>query len=125
MLRQEGGARVCGGTGFIASIAYEQYLIKAVQSYLKGMKGLGLTPPVSLSLALLGCKGSYMSVDIQQRPHNWHPIDRDTVLLPDVIIDSLDVDVPQEMKPVFDAVWNACGFPRSFNYDKDGKWDPK
>ncbi len=45
-------------------------------------------------------------------PDEHHPIDRDTVLLPDILIDSLNVDVPQVMKPIFDAVWNACGLPR-------------
>jgi hypothetical protein len=53
-----------------------------------------------------------------------HSIDRDAVILPDVAIDSLDVDVPQVMKPIFDMIWNACGFPRSFNYDTSGKWAP-
>jgi hypothetical protein len=25
------------------------------------------------------------------------------------------------MKPLFDIVWNACGFPESGNFDADGK----
>ena len=60
-----------------------------------------------------------------QRDFDWHPIDRDTVILPDAVIESLDVNVSQALKPIFDAVWNACGFPCSFNYDKDGQWNPK
>jgi hypothetical protein len=125
VLRQKGGARVCGGTGFIASIAYERYLIEATQSYLRGLNTLSVTPPISISMGLLGCKESYMYVNPRQRPHDWHPIDRDTVILPDIVVDSFDLDVPQAMKPMFDAVWNACGFSRSLNYDQDGKWNPK
>jgi hypothetical protein len=26
------------------------------------------------------------------------------------------------LRPLFDAVWNAAGWERSFNYDEKGKW---
>jgi len=26
------------------------------------------------------------------------------------------------LKPMFDLIRNACGFPRSLNFDKDGNW---
>jgi len=103
---------------------YERDVIDAVGRYLEGYKTIGVTPPVAIALSLLGCKGATL------RPIGWdrgcqtHSIDRDAVILPDVVIDSLDVDVPQEMKPIFDTVWNACGFARSLNYDKDGNWKP-
>ena len=113
------------GPDFIASIAYEKYLIEAVMFYLKGYKQIGLVPPVAISLALLGFKGSVMYTGAPYFPYELHPIDRDTVILPDVVIDKLDIDVPHAMKPMFDAVWNACGFPRSQNYDEGGKWNPK
>jgi hypothetical protein len=50
------------------------------------------------------------------------PIDRDALLLPDVIAEEFDVDVPKLLKPVFDGLWNACGYPRSLNYDDEGNW---
>ncbi|NOZ72787.1 MAG: hypothetical protein GXP38_12900 [Chloroflexi bacterium] len=125
VLRQHDGGRVEGGTGSIASVAYEKNLIEAVQSYLKGYKQLDLLPPVVISLALLGCKGSLMSTNDPLSLEAHYPIDRDTALLPYVPIDSLDMDVPMVMKPIFDAVWNACGFFQSRNYDEDGKWNPK
>jgi hypothetical protein len=122
ILREEGGKHVCGGTGFIASIAYEKELIEAVQSYLKGYKQLDLIPPVVISLALIGCKGSYMYIHPRYGPLEQPLIDRDTVILPDVEIDDFDIDVPKVMKPIFDAVWNACGLPHSYNYDENGNW---
>jgi len=125
VLRRQGGGSASDGPGFIASIAYEKYLIEAVMSYLKGYKQIGLVPPVAISLALLGCKGAVMYTNGLFFPDDHHPIDRDTVILPDVVIDETDIDVPQTMKPIFDAVWNACGFSRSLNYDEDGKWSPR
>ena len=125
VLQIAGGEGEQGGAWKLASIAYEQELIKTVESYLNDCTELDLMPPIVISLALLGCKGAYMAVSPRQLVGPQHPIDRDAAILPDVVIDSLDVDVPQVMKPIFDAVWNACGYPGSLNYDKTGTWNPR
>ena len=52
------------------------------------------------------------------------PIDRDVVLIPEIIIEEYDLNSPQLLKPILDSVWNACGFERSLNYTKDGEWNP-
>jgi len=49
-------------------------------------------------------------------------IDRDVLVLPDVLIDEPPKDLPKAMRPIFDAAWNACGVAQSVNYDKNGKW---
>jgi hypothetical protein len=122
LLRTDKGYPVRGGTGFIASIAYERDLITAVESYLNGYKELGVNGPLALSMAIVGCRGSYMYVKPSQLWIDYHPIDRDAIILPDVIIDDLNMNIPHVMKPLFDAVWNACGFPYSLNYDNQGNW---
>lgn len=58
------------------------------------------------------------------------PIDRDILLLPDVIIDDFNSvlgfkEVAKILRPIFDAVWNACGLARSLNYDEQGNWNPR
>lgn len=126
LLRTQDGAKVNGGTGAIASVAYEQYTIAAVKSYFEGYAALGVESPVDLSMALLGCRGSYMAVSPRYiMGRGVHPIDRDVVILPDVIAENLDADIPMVMKPLFDSIWNACGFAGSFNYDDEGNWNPK
>jgi Schlafen, AlbA_2 len=107
----------------IASVAYEQDVIVAMQSYLKGLESLGVQPPLIVAVSLVGCKGAYLATasDIGTN----EPIDRDVALLPSVTIENFNVSVPQVMKPVFDAVWNACGFERSANYDQAGAWKPR
>ena len=112
------------GTGFIKSETYERDTIEAVESYLKGYAEFGLTGPLALSMAILGCRGSYMS-SRGSRHGRQHPIDRDAIVLPDVVTDDMNVDIPQVMKPLFDGVWNACGYPYSLNYDEDGNWKPR
>lgn len=125
LLRTKEGAPVRGGVGLIASVAYEKYTIEAVQAYLKGYAELGVTGPLALSMAILGCRGSYMFVDPRKSWGEYHPIDRHAIVLPDVVTDDMNMNIPQVMKPLFDAVWNACGYPYSLNYQKDGNWNPR
>jgi hypothetical protein len=71
-------------------------------------------------VSFLGVKGYWI------KPDNFgaegHPIDRDVLLLPEVLLDSYEVDFAAVMRPVFDAVWNAAGWQYSVNYDDDGRW---
>lgn len=74
-------------------------------------------------MVLIGCKGAYLWTDFS-RGLDSQPIDRDVAILPEVQAGSLDDDdVPTVMRPIFDAVWNACGHPRSYNYTESGVWD--
>ncbi len=105
--------------------AYEPHVVDALKRYLRGYQEIGVAPPVVVALSLLGCKGYCMWAGSWCQHQVLYSIDRDAVILPDVVIDSFDVDVPQVMKPIFDAVSNACGFRHSFNYDKTGNWQPR
>ena len=52
-----------------------------------------------------------------------HTIDRDILLLPEIVIESYDVIAKDILRHCFDSIWNACGFPRSLNYDDTtGEW---
>jgi len=115
-----------GGASSIAGITYEQRVVKAIESYFKGYKSLGVEAPVVISLALLGCKGAYMRtahIDMIMELDDNKPIDRDVAILPNVQTDSFDKEVPTIMKPIFDAVGNAFGHPGSYNYTQDGIWN--
>ena len=105
----------------IPSIAYEQTIIQDLSEYLYSLKTLAVEPPIFVFLALLGVKGYSMSVD-PSRYRNGVPIDRDVILLPEIIIESYEVKAVDVLRPCFYSIWNACGFPRSFNYDDTGKW---
>jgi hypothetical protein len=48
--------------------------------------------------------------------------DRDIVNIPEIIVENYDDPPEKILKPCFDAVWNACGFLRSFNYDDKGNF---
>ena len=53
-----------------------------------------------------------------------HTIDREILQLPEIIIESYDASAEKVLKPCFDSIWNACGFPISLNYNDEGGWAP-
>lgn len=80
--------------------------------------------PMVAMVSLLGVKGSTL-------PPSWrhdvsdgdYTIERDDLLLPDVLVNRYDADLPALLRPAFDALWQAIGMPRSLCYDEHGNWD--
>ena len=111
------------GKLLIPSIAYEKELIKSLPDYLSVLKTLNVELPAFIFLTLVGVRGYSMAVG---RTGFWidevHTIDRGILLLPEIVIESYDIIAKDILRPCFDSIWNACGFPRSLNYDDAGKW---
>jgi hypothetical protein len=104
----------------------EKELIKSFTEYLSRLKTLNVELPIFVFLTLLGVKDYSMAVD------TWpglraevHTIDMDILKLPEVVIEDYDVNMAQKLKPCFDSIWNACGFPGSLNYNDEGEWAPR
>jgi hypothetical protein len=117
------------GRRYIASVSYEKDIIEVIPQYILGLKKFGISSPILIIISLLGVSGTYLFVDTWSFHTKPAPIDRDTLLLPDILIEDYSAitdtqAVARELRPVFDTVWNACGFERSLNYDEEGKWRP-
>lgn len=117
LLRPRDGRRI------IPSVRYEEGLLEAIPRFLAIQRQLGVEPPLFVMLSLLGVSGYTLT---PRGAHLWEDevvyIDRDTLLIPEVVLDSFNFDASKVMKPIFDAVWNAAGWPRSVNYDNSGNW---
>jgi hypothetical protein len=118
-----------GEKKLIPSVVYEEELIKSFINYLLVLKTLNVEPPILMFLTLLGVKGYQMALDTMESLRSYrygaHTIDRDVLLLPEIVIESYDVIAEKVLRPCFDSIWNACGLPRSLNYDDTGKWVEK
>jgi len=106
---------------------YEAQLLEALPRFLSIQKQLGVEPPLFAMLSLLGVSGYAMWATGPGggRVYQNHPIDRDSLVVPETVVESFECDPAEAMKPIFDAVWNAAGLPRSKNYEYDeatGKW---
>lgn len=108
----------------IPTFVVEEELIQATTHYLNLMSELTIDPPIFIFLSLLNVKGYRIP---KKHPHNPNsePIDRDMLLLPAEIIEEYGGQPEKILKPLFDLVWNACGEPRSYNFDEDGNWIKK
>ena len=109
----------------IPSRLYEKELVKSITQYLTILKTLSVEPPIFIFLSMLGVKGYSMAVRDHLPFFETHTIDRDIMLLPEVVVESYDVKAEDILKSSFDSIWNACGFSRSFNYNDKGEWAPR
>ena len=111
------------GRKLISSVAYESVILSSIPNYVSVQRKAGIELPLIVLLSMVGVKGYHMSVN-QSRFHcdDVYPIDQDVLLCPDVLVEDFDFNASAVLRPVFDAVWNAAGWPRSMNYDKDGRW---
>ncbi len=107
----------------IPSVGYERKLIRSLTDYVSVLEKLGIEPPIFVFLTLLGVKDYILGVDQTKiSVPTTETIDRDVLLLPENVIRSYTVKADEILRPCFDSVWNACGFPRSMNYNQSGAW---
>lgn len=112
------------GIGLIPSVDLERQIIDALKNYLDQEKEWGIEPPYFVMLSLVGVKNYQIRITAA-----WfdglHPIERNVLMLPDVLVDGRESDIAIIMRPVFDALWQSSGLSRSMNYDQEGNWKPR
>ena len=95
----------------IASQLVGRKIIDATERYLKTEKQLGIALPLVIMLTMLGVKGYAMATNSAW--HNMNPghnrIDRNDLVLPDVLVEDFATPTDQLLKPVFDAFWQSAG----------------
>jgi hypothetical protein len=105
----------------IPSEWYEQVLIDAVGRYLSAQRALNVQPPAYLFLGLTGVRDYRLGVNPRFFGSD-HLLDRNDIEIGDVGLSDLAEPPAKILQPVFDQVWQAFGFDRSFNYDEEGNW---
>lgn len=110
----------------LASITYEEYLIKLLGNFRGELNRLEINLECSVMISILGADKVKLAVKDDWSRFEPHQtlFDRKIIALPDVLV-SADVPPEQGLRPAFDLVWQAAGFDRSWNYTKEGKWTPR
>lgn len=114
----------------IPSILYERNILESVEKYLSILNDdLNIETPILVFLSLLNVKGYAMATNSMafslKHLREHYLIDRDVLLLPEIQIEEYPDELDKTLKPCIDALWNACGYPESNNYDENGNWNPK
>jgi len=114
----------------IPSLSLEQNVAEAVAGYLDLLRKLDMDLPVFVMLSLMGIEGFSMASSglIPSDEIDMISIDRDVLLLPELLIDEHSgqaQDTARILRPLFDTLWQASGRNGSPNYDQEGNWAPK
>lgn len=116
-----------GGPMQISGPGIEGEVVKALDVYLGTLAKHGFGGPVSVMLTVLGARGCrlYSGNEYVNMLEAAITIDRDVLILPDLVVEQIPADARAFMRPTFDALWQSSGYKRSFGYKEDGSWDAK
>lgn len=99
-------------------------LIEGIGRFLDGLATLDVQPPFVIMLTYQGIANAELSWPGKR--HSWsgeEKIERNNLIfLPDVTIDAYGShqEYQRQIRPIFDALWNAAGYPKCFLYnDRD------
>ena len=109
------------GNPAIPSVAYEKYVVDYLESCFRVFKQIGASLPIVVALTLTNTRGLQMGASTLGFEDNGYPIDEETLILPETVVQE-STPVGKVLKPMFDLVWNACGYLSSPNFDPDGNW---
>ena len=93
--------------------------------YLKVARNLDVQPPYFVFLSFLDVKGARLALPGSRAWYaedERHTVQEETLMLPEIMVEEHDAPAETTLRPLFDIVWNAFGFSRSFNYDDQGNW---
>ncbi len=102
----------------------EEELIEKVPVYIGVYKKLGIDAPIFLFLTFVNVKDYKFPKNRPYWSKDAYPIDREIILIPEIIIEDFDFEPTKLLRPVFDSIWNACGYERSLSYTQEGEWKP-
>jgi hypothetical protein len=113
------------GRVVLPSTRYEQQLNTLLLNFRTELTHLGLDLECAVMLSLtranevkLGVRNDWDILDAHQTL-----FDRRTLILPDILAPG-DIAPENAMRPAFDLMWQAAGFPRSRNFNALGEWAP-
>jgi hypothetical protein len=110
-----------GGARTIPHRAIERTLLSYLTKLFDIQKGLGVNPPVVIALSLTETSGFKMAVDMDPFEQGTL-VTEENLVLPETVVESFDESPGRILKPLFDLVWNACGYAKSKNFDEQGNW---
>jgi hypothetical protein len=112
---------------FLPTTSIERGVIESLNSYLGGLKEIGVPPPLLGLLTIEGFRGALLAVGDRHRSYEENtPISYDVLQLPEFVIEDYgtSADYEKAIRPAFDAMWNAGGYPNARSFDAEGLWTP-
>lgn len=117
-------ARTYEGKKCIPSGPFEKHVFESLPHYIKGLRDLGVPPPLIVLITLEGVKDAAYKVHSNPFGDPEPVIERDVVYLPECVINEYGevADYHRAVKPAFDALWNTAGCVSAQTFSADGMW---
>ena len=109
------------GQRLIPHAALERSVLEYLPTCFQSLQDMGVRPPVSVSLTLIGVRGLRMAMGGFESDRG-NEIRVETLVIPGSIVEDFSGPAGRVLKPMFDRVWNACGLLASPNFDRGGNW---
>ncbi len=110
----------------IPPVVFEEEIVNSLGRYLRIQNKLEIEPPFFILLSLLNVAGYNLPTrNITGMGYDTNQIDRDNLIVPELLVENSSLASEVILKPAFDAIWNAAGLPQSPYYDADGNWNTK
>ncbi len=107
---------------YIYEANLEKGIIESLKGYLTLYGGLEIPPPVFVCLTLIGFKNHVLPSNREVPFLRGQKIGRDILRFPEKIIEDYGERTDSIMKPIFDSLWNAGGYPKDPYYKDNGTW---
>ena len=91
----------------------EKWVLDSTSNCFSLYQKLGIKPPVFFLLSLVGVRNAMITASGKTGNEKLRRIGRNVLSLPEVAIDSYQVDLPDLLKNHFQSIWNASGWLRS------------
>ena len=105
----------------IPSVSYEHRILEFLPKCFQILHELGTMPPIAVALTLVNVQGLRMGSAGLDCVTSF-PIRQNHIISPEAVVNSFDEKPARILKPLFDFVWNACGYPESRNFNAQGDW---
>ena len=101
---------------------FETQITEKISNFITLMKDFNIETPILIMISLLNVKGVEMAIDYRtnliESIYGHKSIDRESIILPDILLDDFSLKIVNILKPAFDSIWQACGHRCSPNYEK-------
>ncbi|MBK9294843.1 MAG: hypothetical protein IPM57_10460 [Oligoflexia bacterium] len=74
-------------------------------------------------LSFLNIKDGY--IYSRYESNSSSKISNQHLILPEIIVENIDEKAEKVLRPLFDMLWNACGYSACKSYNEQGQWKPK
>lgn len=95
-------------------------LIEDYEDVKKYYSYIGIETPIIIKCAIINGEGYTIPT------HDFFDIlgkiDRDIIYIDSVLVEDLDEKAENVLKPIFDSIWNSCGYERCTKYDENGEF---